>query len=111
MPKSPPEDALFPPPSLYTQVVYAAEKPADIVRQWPFANLVSPDLHVTATPILFETEGSEATMIGHLARRNPHAADMRAGQAVVAIFMGPHDYISPRWYHEKPTVPTWNYVS
>jgi transcriptional regulator len=50
-------------------------------------------------------------MIGHMARRNPHAMAMEIGQAVLAVFNGPHTYISPRWYIEKPTVPTWNYVS
>lgn len=50
-------------------------------------------------------------MIGHMARRNPHSAALTDGQAVLAVFNGPHTYISPRWYAEKPTVPTWDYIS
>lgn len=102
-------DPVFPPPSQYAEGPYGASDPAALVRQYPFATLLSPDLHATATPILFETK-SATTMIGHMARRNPHAAAMAAGQAVLALFNGPHTYISPRWYIEKPTVPTWNYV-
>ena len=27
------------------------------------------------------------------------------------MFSGPHAYISPTWYNEENTVPTWNYVA
>jgi transcriptional regulator len=26
------------------------------------------------------------------------------------VFHGPHAYISPTWYTERPAVPTWNYA-
>jgi len=29
----------------------------------------------------------------------------------VAIFTGPHAYVSPAWYVESPAVPTWNYTA
>jgi predicted FMN-binding regulatory protein PaiB len=32
-------------------------------------------------------------------------------QRVLAIFSGPHAYISPRWYEAEHVVPTWNYVA
>ena len=50
------------------------------------------------------------TMVGHMARRNPHANALQAGQRALAIFAGPHAYISSRWYEDRPTVPTWDYV-
>jgi transcriptional regulator len=101
----------FPPPSQYAEGPYGATDPAAIVRQYPFATLISPDLHVTLTPVIFEHDDSEATMIGHMARRNPHAEALADGQVVLAVFNGPHTYISPRWYAEKLTVPTWDYIS
>ena len=45
----------------------------------------------------------------HLARSNPQAA-LGDGEAVTAIFTGPHVYVSPSWYAE-PGVPTWNYAA
>ncbi len=30
---------------------------------------------------------------------------------VLAIFQGPHSYISPSWYETNNAVPTWNYVA
>ena len=34
-----------------------------------------------------------------------------AGNKVLAIFQGPHAYISPSWYEAEQVVPTWNYVA
>jgi transcriptional regulator len=29
----------------------------------------------------------------------------------LAVFSGPHAYVSSRWYQDKPQVPTWDYVA
>ena len=46
-------------------------------------------------------------LLGHLARANPQWRDIE-GQEVLITLQGPHDYISPSWYHSSG-VPTWNY--
>jgi transcriptional regulator len=33
------------------------------------------------------------------------------GQTALAIFTGPHAYISPTWYESEQVVPTWNYAA
>jgi transcriptional regulator len=100
-----------PAPSLYRPSVYDAADPATIVRAHPFAMLISPGLHATQTPILFEFDDRDDVLIGHLAGRGAHGASLLTGDAALAVFTGPHGYVSPRWYVEKPQVPTWNYVS
>jgi transcriptional regulator len=30
---------------------------------------------------------------------------------VLAVFSGPHAYVSPSWYEKHPAVPTWNYAA
>src|SRR5437868_5633720 len=45
-----------------------------------------------------------ATLIGHVARANPHARAIETGASALAIFSGPHAYVSPRWYAPGPTV-------
>jgi transcriptional regulator len=57
-----------------------------------------------------ENPGSEGSLIGHLARANPQwqGAD---GQQVLAVFSGPHAYVSPSVYEAENVVPTWNYVT
>jgi transcriptional regulator len=62
-------------------------------------------------PFLLERQsGTQGTLIGHLARANPQWAEAN-GQSALAIFFGPHAYISPTWYETEQVVPTWNYVA
>jgi transcriptional regulator len=62
-------------------------------------------------PLLLErTAGANGALLGHMARAN-HQWRQAAGQEVLAIFSGPHTYISPTWYQAEQVVPTWNYVA
>lgn len=62
-------------------------------------------------PFLLErTAGPHGTLVGHMARANPHWRNA-GGQTVLAIFTGPHAYISPTWYEAEQVVPTWNYTA
>jgi transcriptional regulator len=53
--------------------------------------------------------GRMGSLIGHMARANPQWRVVR--DEVMAVFAGPHVYVSPSWYEEDGTVPTWNYVA
>jgi transcriptional regulator len=65
----------------------------------------------THLPFLLEREsGEHGTLVGHTARANPQCAAAK-NQTVLAIFSGPHSYISPTWYEADHVVPTWNYVA
>ena len=65
----------------------------------------------THLPFLLERKsGQHGTLVGHVARANPHWQEA-AGQAALAIFSGPHAYISPTWYEAEQAVPTWNYAA
>jgi transcriptional regulator len=65
----------------------------------------------THLPLLLKTGDSEpARLLGHVARGNPQWGQSQDRQ-VLAIFSGPHAYISAGWYGEKNVVPTWNYVA
>jgi transcriptional regulator len=49
---------------------------------------------------------------GHFARASAHAKELGGpGARMLAIFVGPHGYVSPSWYEEPRNVPTWNYVA
>ncbi|RKF19381.1 FMN-binding negative transcriptional regulator [Altericroceibacterium spongiae] len=104
----------IPAPTQFAPEAYRADNPAAIVRAYPFATLTTATeqgIYATQTPIFFEHDQDETTLIGHLARRNPHAAALTDGQHALILFTGPHAYVSGRWYKEKPQVPTWAYVS
>jgi transcriptional regulator len=99
---------------LYAPNAYAASDPHAIARAHPFALLVTHDgaeTYATSAPIFYVADDREDVMVGHMARRNPHAAALSAGQKALAVFSGPHAYISAAWYRDRPTVPTWNYLA
>ncbi len=60
--------------------------------------------------LLDRTSGAHGALIGHMARANPQWQQAH-GQNVLAIFSGPHVYVSPTWYEAESVVPTWNYVA
>jgi transcriptional regulator len=62
-------------------------------------------------PLLLErTSAPRGVLVGHMARANPQWRHAE-GKPVLAIFMGPHAYVSPTWYEVEDVVPTWNYVA
>ena len=47
---------------------------------------------------------------GHISKENPQWKGFAENDQILAVFSGPHSYISPSWYdHEN--VPTWNYIA
>ena len=84
-----------------------------LMRQYSFALLTShgaAGLVATHLPLLLDAEtGPHGRLLGHMARANPQWRDV--GDQVMAVFSGPHAYVSPTWYEEPETVPTWNYVA
>jgi transcriptional regulator len=66
-------------------------------------------------PFVAERRGGKLYLQAHIARANPQADDLEPGDLnggeALAIFSGPHAYISPGWYEGGPAVPTWNYAS
>jgi len=84
------------------------------LRQFPFALLVTAaggDFAASHLPFWLDAErGPQGTLYGHVARANPHWRCLDGATRALAVFSGPHAYVSPRWY-ERPSVPTWNYVA
>lgn len=84
------------------------------IERESFATLVSPSVDgpfASHLPFLLDrSRGPYGCLIGHLARANSQWRTA-AGQTVLAIFQGPHAYVSPSWYEERDAVPTWNYVT
>ncbi|MDR4947889.1 FMN-binding negative transcriptional regulator [Neobacillus cucumis] len=83
----------------------------DFIEKYSFATLFSQhngEPYATHLPLIFNK--SENALYGHFARTNEQWKDAE-NQQVLAIFHGPHCYISPSWYESMKAVPTWNYVS
>lgn len=84
-----------------------------LMREYSFAALVTQGeggVVATHLPLLFDADGGpQGALIGHMARENPQWRSIK-GEAL-AIFNGPHTYISPTWYESPGTAPTWNYLT
>ncbi len=66
--------------------------------------------HATHLPFMVNREqGEHGTLIAHFARANSHWKEIKKTEEVLCVFHGPHGYISPSWYKQRDTVPTWNY--
>jgi transcriptional regulator len=90
----------------------------DLMRTHPFATLISfggDGITADHIPLVLHNAGGErGTLRGHVARANPLAKGFDASVDVLAIFQGPHHYVTPAWYASKKehgkVVPTWNYA-
>lgn len=82
-----------------------------LMRRYAFATLISTSgdkIEVSHLPLLVDEQAG--LLRGHLARENPQWRGFSQDREIVAIFHGPHHYISPAWYGTHPSVPTWNYA-
>jgi transcriptional regulator len=62
-------------------------------------------------PLLLDREnGALGDLVGHMAKANSQWKGTE-GHQVLAVFHGPHAYISPTWLEAANVVPTWNYVA
>ena len=102
---------------MYTPRSYL-QRDADALRgvmeTYPFAILISQrddGPFATHLPFTWTPGGEHGVLVGHMARANPHWKSWDSNTRVLVIFNGPHSYISPAWYEQQVTVPTWNYVT
>lgn len=74
-------------------------------------NVVDGAPFATHLPLVLDRGGSEhGSLLGHVARANPHWKSFDGASQALAIFQGPHAYVSPSSYAATPAVPTWNYA-
>src|SRR5271169_4923724 len=82
------------------------------MRANPFAILISTtDAGPFAThlPLFVRAAGEKIVLRGHVAKANPHWRYLEQRPECLAVFHGPHSYISPGNYTVHESVPTWNY--
>ncbi len=112
---------------MYSPKEFIEDRPEvlqDVMQEHGWAILVgSIDGVPTATHLPFmldETQGENGTLFSHMAKANPHwqnfenapkTTETTETNEALVIFWGPHAYISPTWYDNQPSVPTWNYVT
>ncbi|NQV26363.1 MAG: FMN-binding negative transcriptional regulator [Rhodopirellula sp.] len=102
---------------MYTPSSFVVDNLATLhsrIEENSFATLITTNGDRPAAshlPLLLDRDaGPNGTLIGHMAKANPQWREI-ANTDALAIFHGPHAYISPGWFAEQNVVPTWNYVA
>jgi transcriptional regulator len=101
---------------VYIPPAYREDDPVKMVafmRAHSFATLVTvveDTPFATHLPLLVEERGQGIVITGHVAKPNPQWKGFD-GAPSLAIFGGPHAYISPSLYEKVESVPTWNYIA
>lgn len=89
------------------------EEVREFIQQYAFGTLVTTKKGrpiATHLPLQFVKEQEDYYVTGHMAYGNPQWRTFENMEEVLAMFQGPHAYISSSWY-EQENVPTWNYQS
>jgi transcriptional regulator len=85
------------------------------MKQHPFAMLIGCDASytpvATQVPVFFEERDGELFLSGHIQRKTDHHKAMEQNKQVLAVFTGPHSYVSASWYSNPQVASTWNYMS
>ncbi len=86
-----------------------------LVRAHPLATLVTLNASgLIASHLPMVLDAKTNTLRAHISRANPQWRDLASTTEALAIFAGPHHYISAGWYpgtyENGEEVPTWNYA-
>lgn len=64
----------------------------------------------TQVPVFIDEKEGKYFLTGHIMRNTDHHKAFAHNTNVLAVFTGPHTYVSATWY-TKPVGSTWNYMS
>lgn len=87
------------------------------LRRYSFATVVAQNendlkgMAAAHVPLLIKFDGTTGNLRGHLTASNPVIQGLRKHQNLLAIFHGPHGYISSSWYVDQTIPPTWNFTA
>ncbi len=98
---------------------YYREKDATVVKQFigehPFAFLAGVDKEnkpiATQVPVFIDEREGKLFLTGHIMRNTDHHKAFEQNPNVLAVFTGPHTYVSGTWYDDPHQASTWNYMS
>jgi len=92
------------------------KKLISFMRDHPFVTLIGSDkngrIEATQIPVLVEEKEGKLFIYGHIAKKSDHHQAFEENPNALALFTGPHTYVSGSWYSGNPQqASTWNYIS
>lgn len=87
----------------------------DFMRRHPFVFLSGVDENnkpvATQVPVFIDEKEDKLFLTGHIMRNTDHHKAFMKNPNVLAVFAGPHTYVSATWYDDPHQASTWNYMS
>jgi len=65
----------------------------------------------TQVPVFIDEKDGKLFLTGHIMKSNDHHKAFEKNPNVLAVFTGPHVYVSGTWYSNPQQASTWNYMS
>lgn len=98
---------------------YFKEQDGEVVlaymRQHPFVFLSGVDENnrpiATQIPVFIDEKDGKLFLTGHIMKNTDHHKAFQKNPNVLAVFTGPHTYVSATWYDDPHQASTWNYMS
>lgn len=84
-----------------------------LIDQNPWVTIVSATddgLVASHYAVLLDETRDDLTVVGHVGRPDDLIHGLGERELLVVV-QGPHGYVSPGWYGDVQSVPTWNFVS
>jgi transcriptional regulator len=85
------------------------------VKDYPFAFLSGCDSNskpvATQAPVFIDERDGKIFLSGHIMKNTDHHKAFLQNENVLAVFTGPHTYVSATWYDNPHQASTWNYMS
>ena len=87
----------------------------EFMHQHPFVVLCGTDAAnkpvATQVPVLFDMRDDQLFLTGHMMRQTDHHKAFLQNADALALFTGPHTYVSASWYTDPRQGSTWNYMT
>src|SRR5690242_297734 len=84
----------------------------DFMKAHSFITLIGANGSVpvaTQVPVLLAEKNGQMILRGHIMKNTDHYRAFTQNAAALAMFTGPHCYVSCSWYKERNIGSTWNY--
>src|SRR5436190_16615583 len=103
---------------MYDLPNYKEEDPElvrQFIREHPFAFLTGIDAGqkpvATQVPVFIDEKEGKVFLTGHIMKNTDHHRAFEQNPNVLAVFTGPHAYVSATWYDDPRQASTLNYMS
>ena len=87
----------------------------EFMRTHPFVFLTGCDLDnkpvATQVPVFIDERDGKLFLTGHIMKQTDHHKALQNNRNVLAVFTGPHTYVSASLYTDPQQGSTWNYMS